>query len=214
MSWRKHVQFLCNKLSESIGILKKARKTLYTHTLIQLYYSFLYPYLCTGILIWGKTNKTILDPLITIQKRAIRVVFNEKARAHTKPLFLKSCILPFNDIYLSSVLHFMFKVHHGKLPPVILDLIIKRHKVSKQLTRQSAAFHIRKHTTALLHESILYQGPSEFNKLNANHKINLNVSIHNFKSSKQFSLKHWNKVQINYLCNSLLMHVLTRCYYI
>ena len=39
MSWRMHVEFLCNKLSQSIGILRKARETLYISTLIQLYYS-------------------------------------------------------------------------------------------------------------------------------------------------------------------------------
>ena len=36
ITWKKHIQYLSNKLSKSIGILKKARKPLYTSTLIRL----------------------------------------------------------------------------------------------------------------------------------------------------------------------------------
>ena len=70
MSWRMHVKYLCNKISKSVGILRKARQTLYITTLIQLYYSFLYPYLSSGIIIWGQASDNVLSPLVIAHAEA------------------------------------------------------------------------------------------------------------------------------------------------
>ena len=192
MSWRMHVKYLCNKISKSVGILRKARQTLYITTLIQLYYSFLYPYLSSGIIIWGQASDNVLSPLVIAQKRAIRLIYGEKARVHTKPLFLKSKILPLHYIYLLSVLSFMFKVYHEMLPPVIQHLFSKRHTISKYITRQTNTFQIPKTTTTLTKRSIIFQGPTEFNKLITDPNITLNTSIHTFK-------KHLKNIFLNEL---------------
>ena len=78
MCWKQHIQYISNKLSKSIGILKKARRTLNSTTLIQIYYSFLYPYFSAGITLWGKTNKSLIKPLELIQKKTVRLIFNKK----------------------------------------------------------------------------------------------------------------------------------------
>ena len=192
MSWRMHVKYLCNKISKSVGILRKARQTLYITTLIQLYYSFLYPYLSSGIIIWGQASDNVLSPLVIAQKRAIRLIYGEKIRVHTKPLFLKSKILPLHYIYLLSVLSFMFKVYHEMLPPVIQHLFSKRHTISKYITRQTNTFQIPKTTTTLTKRSIIFQGPTEFNKLITDPNITLNTSIHTFK-------KHLKNIFLNEL---------------
>ena len=181
MSWRMHVELLCNKLSKSIGMVRKDRETLYIGTLIQLYYSFRYPYFSSGISIWGKANSSILCPLVKIQKTAIRLIYSQKARAHTKPLFIKSKILPVSYIYQLSILSLMFKVYHKMLPSVIQDLFIKRHKISKYTRRQVNTFLIPKTTKTLTQRSIMFQGPSEFNKIIIDPNTTLQTSIHSFK---------------------------------
>ena len=45
LSRNKHIEYTCNKLSKSVGIILKARKKLHKATLVKLYYSFAYPYL-------------------------------------------------------------------------------------------------------------------------------------------------------------------------
>ena len=45
INWKQHILHISQKLSKSLGILKRARQFLNTSTLLQLYYSFLYPYL-------------------------------------------------------------------------------------------------------------------------------------------------------------------------
>ena len=157
-------------------------------TLTQLYYSFLYRYFSSGISIWGKANSSILCPLVRIQKTATRLIHSQKARAHTKQLFIKSKILPVSYIYQLSVLSLMFKVYHEMLPSVIQDLFIKRHKISKYTTRQINTFLIPK---TLTQRSIMFQGPSEFNKIIIDPNTTLQSQFIHLKNTwKTFSWKN------------------------
>ena len=49
LNWKYHINHICSKLSKCVGILAEARKKLCKSLLINLYYSFAYPYLiyCT-----------------------------------------------------------------------------------------------------------------------------------------------------------------------
>ena len=180
ITWKKHIQYLSNKLSKSIGILKKARKTLYTSTLIQLYYTFLYPYLTAGITLWGKCNKTTFKTLEITHKKAIRLILNKKNRTPSVPLFIKTKILPLKYIYLLSVLSFMFKVHHNKFPSVIQSNFTKRHTISLQNTRQIDYYEVPIAKCTITERSIFFQGPKEFNLI-MKKGTNLNISLHAFK---------------------------------
>ena len=71
LTWQAHIKFIRNKVAKSIGIIQKVRIILDEDTLIGLYYSCLYPYFSSGITIWGKANKSVLDPLLKLQKRPL-----------------------------------------------------------------------------------------------------------------------------------------------
>jgi ribonuclease P/MRP protein subunit RPP40 len=60
ISWKQHIIHISKKLAKSVGILKRARQYLNTSTLLQLYYSFLYPYLSYCCIIWGNTPQSTL----------------------------------------------------------------------------------------------------------------------------------------------------------
>ena len=45
LKWKQHIDYIKNKISKSIGIIYKARNYVNTHTLRNLYYTFVYPYL-------------------------------------------------------------------------------------------------------------------------------------------------------------------------
>ena len=74
LNWSYHIKAIKNKIAKGIGVIFKARRYLNQKTLITLYYSFVYPYVHYGILAWGKTYNVHLDPLIKMQKRAVRVI--------------------------------------------------------------------------------------------------------------------------------------------
>ena len=64
-----------NKLAKNIGIITKLRHYVNLHTLKQLYYSFIYPYLTYAITSWGSACKTRLSKIRTKQNKCIRSIF-------------------------------------------------------------------------------------------------------------------------------------------
>jgi len=87
LEWKDHINYLCNKLSKSLGILYKAKSVLNSSALKSLYYSFAYPYLSYCIHAWGKSFKTYTDRLFKIQKKLVRIISHAKYLDHTDPLF-------------------------------------------------------------------------------------------------------------------------------
>ena len=55
------------------------------NTLINLYYSLVYPFLIYGLIVWGSTYT--LNPLYLLQKRALRIMTFSKFDDHSSPLF-------------------------------------------------------------------------------------------------------------------------------
>ena len=58
LSWKSHIKYLQNKLSQSVGILAKMRKYRDNTNLITLYYSFFFSHILYGILGWGSVTKS------------------------------------------------------------------------------------------------------------------------------------------------------------
>ena len=68
LKWHAHIGYIKNKISKYIGIIYKARKYINKQNLINLYYSFIFPYLIYCNEIWGNACQNYLDPLIKLQK--------------------------------------------------------------------------------------------------------------------------------------------------
>ena len=64
-----HISYIKNKISKGLGILIKARKYLNRRILLNLYYTFVYPYLIYCVEIWGNTCNIYLDPLTKLPKK-------------------------------------------------------------------------------------------------------------------------------------------------
>ena len=87
LRWNEHILFVKQKVSKSLGIICKAKKKISKETLRTLYYSFIYPYLMYGIVVWGSANHNVMQPLIKIHKCCIRVITLSSWKAHTAELF-------------------------------------------------------------------------------------------------------------------------------
>ena len=64
-----HICYIKSKISKGLGIIIKARKNLNRKVLVNLYNTFVFPYLIYCIEIWGNACDTHLDPLIKLQKK-------------------------------------------------------------------------------------------------------------------------------------------------
>ena len=52
-------------------------------TLKMIYNSLIYPHLLYGIPIWGNADNTHLNPLLILQKKAVRLIVNKDKNIHT-----------------------------------------------------------------------------------------------------------------------------------
>ena len=82
----------------------RARNCLTKKSLINLYYSYIYPYLIYCIEIWGISPQTHLNPLLLMQKKIIRIMTFTSYHAHTAPIFRDLEILTIDKL----IVHFVW----------------------------------------------------------------------------------------------------------
>ena len=137
-----HIRYLKGKISRGLGILYRGRKFFNEKTMLTLYNVFIYPYFMYCNEVWGNTYPTYLDPLIKIQKRAIRVVASAKRLSHTDPIFKSLRLLKLKEIHAYSIQLLMFKYHHEKLPSVFNEFFTRNDSIHGYSTRQNKKLHV------------------------------------------------------------------------
>ena len=179
LSFSPHIQYIKGKISRSLGILYKCKKFFKDSTLVMLYNAFIYPYFTYCVTVWGNTYSSYLDPLIKLQKRAIRLIASLPKRSHTETLFTQYRLLPLAKIYIYSVQLFMYKFHHNKLPAIFSSFYLRNKMVSNRNTRQSNLFHVPHQKPDLKSRSVRCTGVTIYNQLFT--KLKLDVSIVTYK---------------------------------
>lgn len=142
LSFQYHIKYIEGKVSRGIGILYKSRPLLKNETLTTLYNAFIYPYFTYCIEVWGNTYNIYLDPLIKLQKRAVRTIIGCKKYDHTAPIFSQLKLLRLKEIYIYFIQLFMFKYHYNILPSVFNDFFECNNLIHEHLTRQSNLLHV------------------------------------------------------------------------
>ena len=64
LSWKHHIDFICHKISRSVGIIAKMRHYIPRHLLLNLYHALIAPYLNYGICLWGNNPQTYLNKIL------------------------------------------------------------------------------------------------------------------------------------------------------
>ena len=101
LTWKSHINYLCLKLSKTVGILPKVRHFVNKHFLVMLYYSLIYPFLTY---VWGLTFPSFLTQLFVIQKQAIRIISFSEPKSHSELLFKSLSLLKLVDVIELQIL--------------------------------------------------------------------------------------------------------------
>ena len=110
LNWKEHVHELSKKNSErNWHFVSQA-------ILVQVYYSIIYCFLVYGVLIWGNTYKTNIQPPVILQKKAVRIITFSDFKAHSSPLFKNLNLLKLPDIIKLCTASFMHQYNKGTLP--------------------------------------------------------------------------------------------------
>ena len=165
LCWKQHISFIKKKISRGIGIICKARQVLNKTSLINLYYSFVYPYICYGIEVWGMAYNSNILPLTTLQKKIVRIITCSKPYTSTDPIFLSLGILKIQQIYIVKVQTYMYNFVNGKLPDFFNDMFTLNNSIHRHGTRQSNKLHLPRCRTDLSLTFFKYVSVKQFNDL-------------------------------------------------
>ena len=117
LKWTHHISYIKNKIYKCMGIILKARKVL-KKVLLQLYHSFVTPYLIYCLEILGNASDIHLQPLITTQKN-VRIITCSSYCSHTNILFKHLNALPLKKLLFLRIGPQMFKYEYGQLPDAL-----------------------------------------------------------------------------------------------
>jgi hypothetical protein len=165
LSWLSHVNYLYKKLSKALGLLKVASHCFPTCALLPMYYALFHSHLIYGLLIWGNTYSSYLQPIKVLQKKCIRLLSNADFLAHTPPLALNLGILFLDDLYVYLLSIFMFKVYTYMLPECIVNMFIRLNTVHSITRRVMYNFYLPRIHLNICKKFIAYSGPFHWNKL-------------------------------------------------
>ena len=84
LTWKTHVNKICNKMSQSVGIINCLKTTLPDNILLALYNTLILPHIHYCTLAWGYDFKRVYK----FQKRVPKIIDECPIFSHTDPIFL------------------------------------------------------------------------------------------------------------------------------
>ena len=140
LTWTVHINHISAKIAKNVGILTRIAYLLPKTTRLNLYYALIYPYLTYCNMIWSATYKTRLSKLITLQKRAIRLIAGIRKLEHSRPYFLELKLLTLHQIRDFQIGEFFYRLDQGLLPPIFRGFIHHVSDIHTYSTRNSSDY--------------------------------------------------------------------------
>ena len=75
--------------------------------MINVYNSLFMSFLQYGITVWGQTYDSYLDPILKLQKKAVRAISHEHLMSHIIPISKNLKLLRLQDIFRVKMLSFV-----------------------------------------------------------------------------------------------------------
>ena len=180
LTWKYHIQHICNKVSKTIAILRILRRSFPRHVLIKIYMSLIHSYISYCNVIWGSAYECHLNPLIVLQKKAVRIIMNARNKEHSAPLFFQLKLLPISKVYHLNCLKLIFKCLYNNSYPNLRKNISFNCSTHNHATRYRNQIKPIRERLEICRNSYLSQSIFLWNKLNEN--IKECKSLHNFKN--------------------------------
>ena len=138
LKWTSHILYIKNKISKTIGLFYKMRQCLERKALINLYYtgSLVFPYLIYCNEVWGNASAVHLEPIIKIQKRAIKTITFSSYLSPSEPIFQSLNIFIFRKLVIQRVGRLMFKISKCDVPKPLYALFRINNSYHNYQTRR------------------------------------------------------------------------------
>ena len=108
LSWKYHLSELSKKLARTCGIFFKIRNLLPLDVLLCLYNALFLSFLQYGLIVWGQTYASYVDPIFRLQKKAVRAISFQPRLSPSLPIFKDLKLLKLSEIFELRLLIFVF----------------------------------------------------------------------------------------------------------
>jgi len=173
LNWKHHLTTKCNQIVKVICILHRLKHMLPFEILKTIYNALILPHLTYAITAFGNTTSKEMTRLITLQKKAIRTIFNAKYNSHTDPLFKKLNSLKIRDIFTIECVKIVLKNRQNLLPPYFSQQLLTNNDLHSHNTRQRNNIHYLPIRSKLENQLINTKLSEIWNKIPVNIKESL-----------------------------------------
>ena len=133
--------------------------------MLSLYDTLVLPYLNYCNIVWANNKITRLQPLVLLQKRAMRIITTSAHKAHTIPLFSKLNRLTLVDMNKLLIATFMYRFHSKCLPNLFSGYFCSNASIHGYFTRNSSKLPISHARTDVKRFQIRIYGPKLWNSI-------------------------------------------------
>ena len=144
---------MIKKIASAIYILRKIKHKINYVTALKLYDTLIASHLIYCNLAWGMTYKSYLDPIIKLQKRALRICLSMKStKVCTKTPFVTANRLSVLNIYKKQSMCLIFDWYNNKrtFPESIYGLFTKTQQIHSHSTRQVDHLSLFTHSSSIV----------------------------------------------------------------
>ena len=225
LNWSTHIETLRKKLITCFAVIKRISTYIPITNYRNIYHTLFESHLSYCISVWGGAKKSLINKLFTVQKRAIRYLFGDKAaytnkfctaartrpfgqqilphsfycKVNTKPLFTQLKILTVHNLHRYMTTNEISKVIYSKTPSTIYNSVEMSTRNNKNLIILP-----RNH---ILHSQFQYISSYYWNKFMKNLKIpdphsmvnevfKRKLKLYLLEEQKSGEQQHWNDKNI------------------
>ena len=129
MSFSNHIERVCTRISQYIGVFYNLNRILPSDILLLLYHAFILPHLALHIVIWGASPEVYISKLRIKQNKLLRAilgveVINGIPQERTMVMYEKLGVLTISNLFKSYLFKFLNQLLNGSLP-YFYDLLLR-----------------------------------------------------------------------------------------
>ena len=139
LTWEDHKKHIYNKISKTIGLLRKCKCFMDVTGRIKMYKTFVQPYFNYAIEVWGHTIRADSDILNKLQSKALRIIF-DCLRSGDAWRHNNDRIETITSLYDKATLRQCYKQHMELLPTTFAQTIMPKlnlQQLQNKITRPS-----------------------------------------------------------------------------
>ena len=186
LNFNLHIDMISSKLSKSVGILTRVGNYLPSGTMLSLYYSIVHPFLSYCILAYYNAPQYLINRLIVLQKRAIRLIVGANFLDSTDRFFKQLNVLKLGSLFTCNISCYFFKCFN--VPDFDEDLLLYITNSTNQHnhgTRHSSQITLPLFRKTKSQSSIFYTGCKIWNSIDENVKCRESLASFKYHLKKQ-----------------------------